>query len=316
MARPTVRRSGQWPWLNKVTEKICLVSGGTSGVGRALALGLARNNARVVIIGRTLSGAEAAAEEIRKLTNNKLVEAISADLERQLSIRVLAGQCRDRFFRIDLLANCAGALFPQRRETADGFEATWAVDYLSHFLLTNLLLDLIKRSEQGRIITVGGTPWIIARGRIDLANPQMKNNYHGARAAVRAALARVLFSHELARRLVDTRIMANVFNPGLVRSKLTRHLPLTLRFLAQLGQPLLQPASATALHLALAPELTGISGQFFNRKKPVRFPYHRFSEIIVPLWRLSEEMTGLSNQDVPPHQVSTGGLAIKAAGRT
>lgn len=276
-----------------IEGKICLVTGGTAGVGLATARGLARLGATVVIVGRDRQRAEAAAREIRKENGSAAIELFIADLSIQRSIRDLAARFKDRHGRLDVLANCAGALFYNRRETEDGIEATWAVDYLSHFLLTHLLLDVLRIGAPSRVITVAGGPGMLRRAGIDFDDIQMTKSYSGIRGALQAGLARLVFSREMARRLDAKVVAANAFHPGLVRSDLTRDLPAVMRLLAAAGRPFMSRECAAAVHLASSPEVEGISGGYFVKKK-IRDPgpVHADETTAERLWRISEEMTG------------------------
>lgn len=264
-------------------------------MGRATALGLARLGATVVLLCRDPRRGEEALQDLRSKTGNPNIELMCADLSLQREIRRFAGQFRQRYPRLNVLANIAGIVAFNRQLTQEGIELTLAVDYLSHFLLTHLLLDQLRAGAPFRIITVSGGPWILQRAQIRFDDLQLTKRYNGVRAAVQAALAKVLFTFELARRLQGTGVTANTFHPGLVRSKLTRNFPLPLRVLAELAQPFLKRECPVSVYLASSPEVEGVSGKFFVENRSVFFgAYEKDEQTARRLWEASERLTGLA----------------------
>ena len=192
-----------------------LVTGGTSGIGRATALGLAAMGAQLAITGRDRGRTEDAAREIRAAGGGQ-VDVFVADLSAQSQVRRLAGEVLQRLPRIDVLVNNAGGFWNTRHVTADGLEHTFALNHLAPFLLTSLLLGRLKRTTPARVVTVSSN--VQAHGRIDFDDLQAERSYSGARAYNQSKLANVLFTYELARRLEGTAVTANALHPGLVRT--------------------------------------------------------------------------------------------------
>ncbi len=273
-------------------NKICLISGGNSGVGKAMATGLARSGATVIILCRNKEKAEQTTDEIIYKTKNGNIDYMLADLSVQNSIRQLAETFKSKYADLHVLSNNAGILSMKRKLTADGIESTFAVDYLSHFLLTNLLLDLLKSSRPSRIITVAGGPSILKKTKINFDDIQFENKYNGIKAAVQAALARTIWTYELAKRLSGTSVTANSFHPGLVQSNLTRNIPLIGRPLSKLSRYFLNSECKTGIYLAVSPEVENITGRYFVSKKPIDFlPDDDLHSNAERLWEISESLT-------------------------
>jgi NAD(P)-dependent dehydrogenase (short-subunit alcohol dehydrogenase family) len=192
-----------------------LVTGGTAGIGRATALGLARMGAHLAICGRDRESTEGAAGEIRAAGGGQ-VEVFVADLSSQSQVRRLADEVLQRLSRIDVLVNNVGGYWNTRHVTADGLERTFALNHLAPFLLTNLLWDRLSNSAPARVVTVASNAH--AQGRIDFDDLQGERSYSGARAYSQSKLANVLFTYELARRLPATSVTANALHPGLTRT--------------------------------------------------------------------------------------------------
>jgi NAD(P)-dependent dehydrogenase (short-subunit alcohol dehydrogenase family) len=193
--------------------KTVLVTGATSGIGRATALGLAKMGAHVAITGRDRKRTEEAAREIRAASSEQ-VDVFVADLSSQLEVRRLAEEVLQTLPRIDVLINNVGGYWNTRHLTADGLERTFAVNHLASFLLTDLLLGRLKNSAPARVVTVSSNAH--AMGRIDFEDLQGARSYSGGRAYNQSKLANVLFSYELARRLRSSGVTANALHPGMV----------------------------------------------------------------------------------------------------
>src|SRR5437870_8722914 len=196
--------------------KIVLITGGTGGIGKATAIGLARLGARVGITGRDLRRCEQAAAEIRTICGNPAVDAFAADLSSQAEVHRLATAVLNAYPRLDVLVNNVGGFWAHRHSTADGLERTFALNHLAPFLLTNLLLDRLKASAPARVITVSSGAQ--SMGRIEFDDLQGARSYSGQRAYNQSKLANVMFTNELARRLHGTRVIANSLHPGVDRT--------------------------------------------------------------------------------------------------
>src|SRR6185503_1065534 len=195
--------------------KTVLVTGASSGIGRATARGLAVLGARLVITGRDRDRVADAAAEIRAAGGGP-VDSFVADLSAQSEVRRLAGEVLRSVAQLDVLVNNVGGYWNTRHVTADGLERTFALNHLAPFLLTNLLLDRLHYSAPARVVTV--SPQAHTMGRIDFDDLQGERSYSGARAYNQSKLANVLFSYELARRLGTRGVTANVLHPGVVNT--------------------------------------------------------------------------------------------------
>jgi retinol dehydrogenase-14 len=250
--------------------KTALITGGTGGIGKATALGLAALGARVGITGRDLVRARAAAADIATRCRNPAVDAFAADMSSQVEVRRLAREVLDTYPRLDVLVNNVGGFWATRRSTADGLEHTFAVNHLAGFLLTDLLLDRLKASGAARIVTVSSN--VQAIGKMDFDDLQGERGYSGAPAYNQSKLANVMFTYELARRLEGTGVTANVLHPGVVRTAFASEdpSPLWKAFLPLIRLVLKSPrkGAATSIYLASAPEVEGVTGKYFANSKP------------------------------------------------
>ncbi len=262
-------------------------------MGRAIARGLAESGADVVITSRDLEKGKEAAAEIASRAGAGKVRAMAVDLGSFESIRRFVKEYRDGAAALHVLSNNAAVLPMKRRETADGVESIFGVNYLGHFLLTALMADLLLKSAPARVITVSGDPLVLRRGRIDFEDIESRKRYNPFSATLQAAFARVVFTLELARRMENTGVTANTFHPGLVRSSLARDLPRILKPLVALFELFLGEDSPTGVYLAVSPEAERYTGRFFKNSRPVKFePAGYDEEVGKRLWSLSEEMNG------------------------
>ena len=278
-----------------MTGKVCLVTGGTSGIGKATALELAKLKASVIIVGRNRKRGESALEEIRSKSGNQNVELMLADLSSQQSIRQMAQEFKSKRERLDVLINNAGVFMLRRSLTVDGIEKTFAVNHLAPFLLTNLLLDLLKKSAPSRIVNVASATHYGKRVRFD--DLQGKRHYSGFWAYGQSKLANILFTYSLARKLEGTGVTVNCLHPGFVRTNLGRDNGILFFFfkLATIFAVSPEKGAETVIHLASSPEVSGVTGKYFEDKKEVRSSDESYDvETARRLWQVSEELTGLS----------------------
>jgi len=279
-----------------MTDRTVLVTGGSGGIGRATALGLARMGADLAITGRDRGRTEGAAGEIRAAGGGQ-VEVFVADLSSQSQVRRLAEEVLQRLSRIDVLVNNVGGYWSTRHVTADGLERTFALNHLASFLLTNVLLDRLQQSAPARVVTVASNAH--AQGRIDFDDLQGERSYSGARAYSQSKLANVLFTYELARRLPATSVTANALHPGVTRTSFGAEDPGGVqRLLVPLMRPFMKaPAqgAATSIHLASAPDLEQVTGRYFANSKPKRSSKHSYDEAAAArLWQVSADLVGLA----------------------
>jgi retinol dehydrogenase-14 len=283
-----------------------LVTGGSGGIGRATALGLARMGTDLAITGRDRGRAEGAAGELRAAGGGR-VEVFVGDLSDQSQVRRLAGEVLQRCSRIDVLVNNVGGYWNTRHVTADGLERSFALNHLAAFLLTNLLLDRLIQSAPARVVTVSSNAH--AQGRIDFDDLQGEGAYSGARAYGQSKLANVLFTYELARKLPAASVTANALHPGVVRTSFGAEDPGGVqRRLVPLLRPLMKaPAqgAATSIHLASAPELARVTGRYFASRKPRRSSKASYDQAAAArLWRVSAELVGLPAAGLNPRSRS------------
>jgi retinol dehydrogenase-14 len=283
--------------------KTVLVTGGTGGIGKATAVGLAVLGARVGITGRDRVRAEAAVADIRAASGNLAVDVFAADLSSQAQVRRLAGEVLDAYPRLDVLVNNVGGFWAHRHVTADGLEHTFALNHLAPFLLTDLLLDRLTGSAPARVVTVSSGAH--ATGHIDFADLQGSAGYSGQRAYNASKLANVMFTYELARRLDGTGVTANVLHPGVVRTNFGAEDQAGMKVILPLVRPFLKsPAAgaATTIYLASSAEVDGVTGRYFANRKPKtssKASYH--TGTAARLWQVSADLVGLTRSAEPDH---------------
>lgn len=271
--------------------KACVVTGAGGAMGRVTTTELARRGATVVMICRDAAAGEAARAEIAEATGNPELEIVAADLSSQQDVRAAAAEITSRHPQLHLLVNNAGVSLPKREETAEGVEKTFATNYLSHFLLTHLLLDALKAGAPSRIVNVASKT---GRYAIDLDDLAVTRKFSAFGAGSQSKLALVMFTVELARRLEGTGVTVNALHPGLVKSGLTRNMSPMMRTVLNLVSTTPQKGARTAVYLATSPEVEGVSGQFFAKCKPVKMSAQaRDEEARRRLWEQSVELTGI-----------------------
>jgi len=277
-----------------------LITGGTAGIGKATALGLAAMGAHVAITGRDRDRTEAAAAEIRAADGGR-VDAFVADLSAQAEVRRLAERVLNTLTRIDVLVNNVGGYWNTRHVTADGLEHTFALNHLAPFLLTTLLLDRLQDSAPARVVTVSSNAQ--AMGRMDFDDLQGERSYSGARAYNQSKLANLLFTYELAQRVPATSVTANAVHPGLVSTSFGADDPaLVQRLLVPFLRPFMKsPAqgAATSIHVASAPDLAEVTGRFFARCRPRRSSARSYDRAAATrLWQVSADLVAAASPAV------------------
>ena len=253
--------------------KVCVVTGATSGIGKAAATALARMGAQIVLVGRDRGRAEATAAEIAAVSTVP-PKAEIADLASMEQVRALAGRLGS-LERIDVLINNAGLVLGERKVTKDGFEHVFAVNHLAPFLLTNLLLPKLTGSAPARVVTV--TSDAHSAAKLDLDDPGQEHDWNSWRSYANSKLANILFTRELARRLDGTGVTANCAHPGVVRTGFGRDGKPLLQIGLMIGRPFfLSPerGADTIVYLASSPDVaarpvvTTSSAGGANRRPP------------------------------------------------
>lgn len=277
--------------------KIALITGATSGIGKATAAGLAQLGATVVLVARNQEKGLAVRDEIRAQSGNPQVEVLFADLSSQQATRALAAEFQQRYAQLHVLMNNAGGIFFRRETTVDGLELTFALDHLAYFLLTNLLLDTLKASAPARVINVSSNAE--ASARINFDDLQAERRYVAFPVYAQAKLANMLFTYDLARRLEGTQVTVNAVRPGPVatnfggsgKSLLNRIFPLIF---GVIGKPP-EEAAKTAIRLASDPALEGVTGKaFYDEREVATSVGARDVAVQQRLWQVSAELTGLA----------------------
>jgi retinol dehydrogenase 14 len=277
--------------------KVVLITGGTSGIGRATATALAGMGAEVVITGRNRERGEGAVEKIRREFSSDKVSLLLADLAVQSEVRKLAEEFKERHDRLDVLINNAGLVQSKRTETADGIELTLAVNHLAPFLLTNLLLDLLKRSAPSRVITVSSGAERM--GKINFDDLQSKRRYSGFPVYGMTKLANIVFTFELAERLEGTGVTANCMHPGGVNTNFgTNNWGFSILLFRAFKPFMRSPKQGadTLVYLVASPEVEGMTGEYLVDRKAQTASLAAYDESVRKnLWEVSEELTGLED---------------------
>jgi retinol dehydrogenase 12 len=274
--------------------KVCVVTGATSGIGKAAATALAKMGAQVVLVGRDQGRAESTAAEIG--ANSAVPPKVEiADLASMEQVRALAGRLAS-LDRIDVLINNAGLVLGEHRVTEDGFEHVFAVNHLAPFLLTNLLVPRLTGSAPARVVTV--TSDAHSAASLDLDDPSLEHGWDSWRSYANSKLANILFTRELARRLDGTGVTANCAHPGVVRTGFGREGKPLLRLGVTIARPfLLSPerGADTIVYLASSPDVAGETGGYYvKRQRREPSAAARDDAAARRLWHISEKMTGLT----------------------
>ncbi|XP_066280163.1 retinol dehydrogenase 14-like isoform X1 [Branchiostoma lanceolatum] len=289
---------------DRLDGKTVIITGANAGIGKETARALAAKGARVILACRDTTKAEAAANDIRETTGNGNVVVEELNLASLASVRKFATRIKKRETSLDILINNAGVSACPKWVTEDGFERQFATNHLGHFLLTNVLLDLLKKSAPSRVVIVSAV--LYKRGKINFDDINSEKSYSPHGAYCQSMLAVVLFMRELARRLEGTGVTANALHPGVVSTELSRNFSTTLGWIMLLLGPFFtawvhlfaktaKQGAQTSIHLAVDKELETTSGVYFSDCKPHELaPVGKDDVTAKKLWQISEEMVGLS----------------------
>ena len=270
--------------------KVCIVTGSNTGIGKETARGLAQRGATVVLACRDVAKAGAARDDIAATTGRNDVEVEALDLGSTASIRAFAARFKAKHQRLDVLVNNAGVWMTSRTTTAEGFESTFGVNHLGTFLLTQELLPLLKSSAPSRVVVLSSA--LHYRGKMVWDDLQYeRRKFAGTAAYNQSKLANVLFTIALARRLEGTGVTVNAVHPGVVATELSRAYPKLLVKLFHLFLLTPEKGAACSLHVATAPELSKVTGEYFEKSKiKLSAAAARDEAPQEQLWKLSETL--------------------------
>lgn len=274
--------------------KICMVTGANSGIGKAIASGLAQMGATVVMVCRDHTKGELAMADIKRTTENQTVELMLADLASLDSVRKLVRNFTKSHDNLHVLVNNAGLIIGRREVTSDGFETTFEVNYLSHFLLTNLLLDVLKASAPSRVVNVSSDAHFT--GHMDFEDLQEEKRYRAMKSYAQSKLAQVLFTHELAEITKGSGISVNCVHPGAVRTRWGDEAGI-LSMGIRIARPFMispERGAETPIYVATSPEVEGISGEYFSKKSVQKSSKESYdNNVAKKLWDISLKLAGL-----------------------
>ena len=269
--------------MRDVAEATILVTGATDGLGRRVAQELAAKGATVLLHGRSPERLEATLEELRGQTSSQKVGSYLADLSSLAAVRDLADRILSEYDRLDMLVNNAGIIVQERKESEDGYELTFAVNYLSHFLLTRLLLPLLKDSAPARIVNVASA----GQSPVDFSNLMLERGYDAMKAYSQSKLAQVMFTFELAEHLRDTGVTVNALHPASLMD--TKMVQSTFGY----SMSTVEEGTEAVVRLAISPEIEGVTGRYFDGTREARANRQAYDpRVRNRLWVLSEELCG------------------------
>lgn len=278
-------------------NKMCIVTGANSGIGKETAKALAAKGAYVVMLCRNQEKAEQAKQEIIEQTNCSGIEIIIADLAHQHDIREAVRLFKTKFDALDILINNAGIIPSKRTETPEGIERTFAVNHLAPFLLTNLLKENLELAPEARIINVSSEVHRLGARVFDINNLQLTNGYSPIKAYGISKLCNIMFTHELAQRWASKNIMVHALHPGVVSTQLASDASWMMKAVYQIGSPFMRSAkrgAETSIFLATTEEAGKRNGGYYKDKKPATpAAISQNDDMTRQLWQRSEELTDL-----------------------
>jgi NAD(P)-dependent dehydrogenase (short-subunit alcohol dehydrogenase family) len=271
-----------------LSGKVCLITGASGGLGKATALGLARLGATVVMASRDKARGEADRAEIASATSNPNVKLMLLDLASLQSVREMALRFKGEHGKLDVLINNASVFKGKRTVTPDGLEAMFATNHLGHFLLTNLLLDELKASQQARVINISAP----TTTKLNFDDLQGEKKFSALSAFGASKMCNLLFTYELARRLAGTSVTSNALHPGLMKSNLLKEAAAPIRWLTSLFSSTPERASESLVYLAASPDVASVTGKFFKGKKVSSSAAYSQDEAVQKLlWDVSMQLS-------------------------
>ena len=276
-------------------DRVCLITGATSGIGKETALALAKMGSTIIVNGKNEKRGEETITEIKKISGNENVELMIANLSSLNEVRKFADRLKGKYDKLDILINNAAVFCTSRNLSLDGIEMQFAVNHLSNFLLTNLLLETLKKSNSARIINVSSNAHY--QGRINFDDINFEKRYFGWTVYCQSKLANVLFTYELADRLDPKQVTVNALHPGTVRTNIVgKYASFIYRLGWNLQKPLMLPVeegAKTSIYLASSEEVKGITGLYFVKCKSQKSSEMSYDKMLArKLWDLSEKLTG------------------------
>ncbi len=285
--------------------RYCVVTGASSGIGKEIALGLAKQGGSVIMVCRDAERGRETLAEIRQKSGSKSLELFLADLSSQHQIRRLAASVKLKYEELHVLVNNAGIVMDKRVMTEDGIEMTFAVNYLAYFMLTNLLINLLKAGAPSRVVNLSSMAHRSAK--LDFADLQGEKRYNRDTAYAQSKLADIFFTYELGRRLEGTGVTANCVCPGGVASRLWENSNPLINYLFKTFTKGPDEGARLPVYLASSPEVEGLSGKYFQTREHLKFQHVKTQgamcktspvtydvEAARKLWEVSEKLTGVS----------------------
>jgi NAD(P)-dependent dehydrogenase (short-subunit alcohol dehydrogenase family) len=299
--------------------KVVMITGANSGIGKETAIELAKMGANIIMVCRSRERGEKALEEIKEMANSKKIELLIADLADQSSIRMMVERFKKRYDKLHVLINNAGVMLTKRTTTSEGYESTFAINHIGHFLLTNLVLDMLKASSPSRIINVSSSAHKFAKLNFDDIDNEQK--YRGFRTYANSKLFNILFSYELARRMEGTGVTVNTLHPGVIRTNLGKNnnkkLIKLMSTIFRLFMRSPKKGARTTVYLASSPDVEKVNGKYFVNRKPKKSSNISYEKTLQnKLWEISANLTNASHFENINLETIEYLLAEKAAEET
>jgi len=253
-----------------MNQQICLITGATDGIGKQTALALAKKGYKIVIVGRNKNKTEAVKKEIEESSTGSTVDYLLADFTSLKQIHQLVETFKSRYTKLDVLINNIGIFSAERKLTEDGYEMCYQVNYLSQFFLSNLLLDYIKKSTNGRIINLSSM--VYSKGKFDIDNLQSEKKFAVLDTYADTKLFTVMFTIQLAEQVKGTKVTVNNVDPGIVRTQMVSNAPGMLKIFSYITRPFSvspEKGAATSIYLASSEQVNNVSGKYFKNSKAV-----------------------------------------------